>query len=206
MKMMELEKMVFVVDDDEAMRKSTQLLLSAGGLKSTTFGSADDFLHFYTPDKPGCLIVDLTMPGMGGIELVRQLRRREWHIPTIIVSGTGTIRTAVEGMKLGVVDFLEKPADPDSLLQKVHAALELDERQRRLASDREPIVKRIALLTDREREILQMLVRGQASKQIAAELGIAMKTVENHRANLMHKMGALNSADLTRMAVTGGIE
>ncbi|HEY1685810.1 MAG TPA: LuxR C-terminal-related transcriptional regulator, partial [Tepidisphaeraceae bacterium] len=160
-----------------------------------------DFIDAYRPDMPGCLIVDLSMPGMSGMDLLQNLRSRNIQIPTLIVSGTGTIPMVVEGMKMGVVDFLEKPADPTVLLQKVRAALELDNRQRTQAAELEPITRKLASLTSRERQLLKLLVRGLSSKQVAAELNISVKTVENHRANLMQKTGALNAADLTRMAM-----
>ena len=195
---------VFVVDDDTSMRKSTCVLLESAGLPFRDFDSAIAFLNAYKPDQPGCLLLDLHMPGMSGIELVERLRAEQAMLPILMVSGTGTIPLAVKGMKLGVLDFLVKPVDPELLISKVMAALELDMQQRSNAASLGAIRQRLATLTARERELLRLLVSGMANKNIAAELNISIKTVENHRANLMEKTGALNAADLVRMAMLAG--
>lgn len=198
------EAIVFVVDDDPAMRRSTCMLLAAAGLRHETFERAADFLDSYDVAQPGCLVLDLSMPGMSGMDLVQQLRAKGVRIPILIVSGTGTIPLAVEGMKLGVVDFFEKPANPDLLLQKVQEALAEDAKVRQADAEMSPMLKKFATLTPREKELLQMLVNGMSSKQIANELKISIKTVENHRSRLLQKTGALNIADLTRMSVLVG--
>jgi two-component system response regulator FixJ len=202
--MMTSTPVVFVVDDDPGIRRSTGLMLDAAGLSYESFERAVDFLDAYDPQRPGCLIVDLSMPGMCGMDMVRQLRARNLQIPIVIVSGTGTIPLVVQGLKLGVVDFFEKPTNPEELLDKVRKALEMDSEQRVHEAELGPIRAKFNSLTARERELLEMLVRGWLSKQIAVKLGISIKTVENHRANLMIKTGALNVADLTRLAIRVG--
>jgi FixJ family two-component response regulator len=195
------EPIVYVVDDDPGMRQSTTLLLQSAGLSCAAYASAGDFLGAYQPRRAGCLILDLQLPGMGGIDLVEELRTRGMALPVLIVSGTGTIHMAVKGMKLGVLDFLEKPADPQTLLTKVRAALDLDARNRAEAAEKQDIRDRFASVTSRERELLKLLVEGQSSKQIASMLGISIKTVENHRTHLMEKTRATNIADLVRMSM-----
>jgi two-component system response regulator FixJ len=195
---------VFMVDDDPGMRKSTAMLLEAAGLPYEAFESAPAFLAKYTPERRGCLILDLHMPGMHGMELIEQLRSRKVGLPIIVASGTGTIPMAVKGMKLGLLDFLEKPVDPDALIDRVKAGLEMDQRQRTETAAVEAARERLSALTPRERQLLKLLVSGMANKQIAGEMGISVKTVENHRASLMQKTGALNAADLTRLSILGG--
>ena len=198
---MKQDPIVFVVDDDAGMRKSTCVLLESAGLQYREFDSATAFLHAYDRAMPGCLVLDLHMPGMSGIDLVERLRADRAMLPILIVSGTGTIPLAVQGMKLGVLDFLVKPVDPSILISKVQAALELDAQQRNDATSLNAIRQRLSTLTTREQELLKLLVSGMANKNIASEMGISIKTVENHRANLMDKTGALNAADLVRMAM-----
>lgn len=195
---------VYVVDDDTSMRKSTCMLLDAAGFPYREYESANAFFAEYKPEQPGCLLLDLHMPGMSGIDLVERLRAEQAMLPILMVSGTGTIPLAVKGMKLGVLDFLVKPVEPELLMSKVRAALELDSQQRSNAASLGAIRQRLATLTGRERELLRLLVSGMANKNIAAELNISIKTVENHRANLMEKTGALNAADLVRMAMLAG--
>jgi two-component system, LuxR family, response regulator FixJ len=197
---------VFVVDDDPGLRRSTAVLLDSADLAFEAFDSAAAFLEEYRADRPGCLVLDLHMPGMSGIDLVERLRGEGSHLPILVVSGTGTIPLAVRGMKLGVLDFLVKPVEPDLLVSKIQTALELDARQRTNAAALDAIRRRLAALTPRERELLRLLVSGMANKTIAGELGISIKTVENHRASLMEKTGANNAADLVRMAMLVGQE
>jgi FixJ family two-component response regulator len=203
---MESEPKVFVVDDDAGMRKSTGALLAAARLPYQTFDSATAFLADYKPDQPGCVVLDMSMPGMSGMDLVEHLRQAEAMLPILIVSGTGSIPLAVKGMKLGVIDFLEKPVDPETLLTKVRAALDLDAQQRSAAEVTRGHTRRVETLTTRELEVLRCLVRGLSNKQIAAELQIAVKTVDNHRTRAMRKTGALNAADLTRISIAAGLK
>jgi FixJ family two-component response regulator len=195
---------VFIVDDDKAMLQSTAMLLEAANLSCEQFTSAISFLAAYDEKRSGCLVLDMHMPGMHGMELVERLREKNIALPIVVVSGTGTVPLAVKGMKLGVLDFLEKPVDSSLLLSKVQAALELDRQQRSSAAALSDVRNRLSRLTPREKELLKLLVSGRLNKQIAAELGISIKTVENHRARLMQKTGALNAADLTRMSMLVG--
>lgn len=193
------EQTVYLVDDDDAMRKSATLVLTSAGFQCRPFDSAAAFLEEFDPATPGCLVLDLHMAGMNGLELLERLRTDGVLIPVLIVSGTGTIPSAVKGMKLGVEDFLEKPVHPDVLLQKVRDALAKDMARRAESANIEPIRRRFATLTQREKEILVHIVEGLPNKLIAREMSISIKTVENHRARLVSKMEALNTADLVRM-------
>jgi FixJ family two-component response regulator len=193
------EPTVYVVDDDAALRRSTGVLLETAGLAYKAYETAERFLADADPAMPGCVIVDLHMPGMNGMDLVARMRRERFILPMLVVTGTGSISVAVEGMKLGLFDFLVKPVDPDVLLPKVQAAMRLDADQRAGGESLRVIEQKLAMLTPREHELLQMIVSGMPNKNIAAELGISIKTVENHRASLMAKTGALNVADLVRM-------
>ncbi|MGC4034281.1 MAG: response regulator [Tepidisphaeraceae bacterium] len=190
---------VFLVDDDDSMRKSATLVLSAAGFQCRPYDSAAAFLQDFDPAAPGCLVLDLHMAGMNGLELLERLRADGVALPVIIVSGTGTIPSAVKGMKLGVEDFLEKPVHPDVLTQKVRDAIAKDTARRAETASIEPIRRRFGTLTAREREILTHIVEGLPNKLIAREMSISIKTVENHRARLVSKMEALNTADLVRM-------
>lgn len=190
---------VYIVDDDNAMRRSTAMILEAADLPYKAFESAQTFIDEYKPNSPGCLILDLHMPGMNGMELIQKLVAENLQIPVIVVSGTGTIPIAVQGMKLGVKDFLEKPVHPTVLLEKVQAALALDAAQRSEGAELGAIRKKFAELTTRENEVLQLIVEGLPNKLIARRMNISIKTVTNHRANLIEKAGAVNTADLVRM-------
>ncbi|HVS72054.1 MAG TPA: response regulator [Phycisphaerae bacterium] len=198
---MTLQPVVFVIDDDPEMRRAAGILLQSAGFRHDAFERATDFLLQYSDDQPGCIILDLSMPGMNGIEFLSRLRAQGSQIPVIILTGVATVRSVVRAMKLGIVDFFEKPADFDELLQTVQQALEIDAQRRARESVRGPVVEKLGTLTSRERELLDLLVQGFSSKQVAARLAISPKTVENHRSKLMQKMGALNIADLTRMTM-----
>ncbi|MDB5326922.1 MAG: response regulator, partial [Phycisphaerales bacterium] len=190
---------VYVVDDDGAMRRSTCMILEASGFHYQAFESALMFLAEYQRGSPGCLILDLHMPGMSGMELLQKLVDEQVMLPVIVVSGTGTIPIAVQGMKLGVEDFLEKPVHPDTLLRKVGEALANDEKRRAESAELDTIRQHFANLTAREREVLQFIVDGLPNKLIARRMDISIKTVTNHRANLLEKGGAVNPADLLRL-------
>lgn len=195
------EPTVFIVDDDPAMRRSTSLLLESANLKHQSFDSAGAFLEGVKPEHPGCLILDLHMPGMSGMDLVAKMRSDKFTQPILIVSGTGTVPVAVEAIKFGVIDFLVKPVDPDTLLGKVKSAVEADLQERADNEQLDQIRQRLASLTPREKELLDHIVAGMPNKNIATTLGISIKTVENHRASLMAKTNALNAAHLVRMTM-----
>jgi two-component system response regulator FixJ len=190
---------VFVVDDDAGMRDSTGILLEAASLPCVAYDSAEAFLADYHRDLPGCLLLDLHMPGLSGMALIEQLRAQKHLLPVIVISGTGTIMTVVQGMKLGVVDFLEKPLIPRVLISKITAAIALDSELRTEATGQAALHRRLSHLTLREGEVLELVVGGESNKSIAGKLEISVKTVENHRARIMVKTGSRKVADLVRL-------
>ncbi|WP_240928052.1 response regulator transcription factor [Thalassoroseus pseudoceratinae] len=190
---------VFVVDDEDAMRKSLCWLFESVQLKSRAFADAFEFLEFYDPSQPGCLVLDVRMPGMSGLELQEKLQADRIKIPIILLTGYGDVPMAVRGMKAGAVDFLEKPASDEVLLEHVHRALELDRQNRKAQAAYQAIIKRLKSLTPRETEVMEYVVEGQSSKAIAEELKISFKTVEAHRARIMKKMEAQGVPQLIHM-------
>ena len=196
---------VHVIDDDEAMRQSLAFLLGTVGLEVQTYESAVAFLEVAPTVKAGCVITDVRMPGLSGVDLLRQLRERKLGIPVIVITGHGDVALAVEAMKIGAMDFLEKPFDDETLLASVRSALNQLDRDRKRETERSDIESRLATLSNRERDVLQGLVAGHANKQIAYDLGISPRTIEIYRANLMTKMQAASLSDLVRMALIAGI-
>jgi two-component system, LuxR family, response regulator FixJ len=196
---------VHVIDDDEALRESLSFLLGTAHFEVRVYDSAVRFLEGLGQAEPGCIITDVRMPGMSGLELLRQLAALGATFAVIVITGHGDVPLAVEAMKLGAVDFLEKPFDDNALIAAVRSAL--NRRQRDLEHDSEKleIHGRIAALSNRERQVLEGLVAGQANKTIAFALGISPRTVEIYRANLMTKMHASSLSDLVRMALLAGI-
>lgn len=192
---------VFVVDDDQAMRNSLTWLIESVGMPVKTYASADEFLSNYYPGRVGCLLLDVRMPGMSGMELLAHLVQEDSRLPVIMITGHGDVAMAVEAMKSGAVDFIEKPFHDEELLTSIRNALELDEKQRLLRSQRAEIAVRLAELTPREHEVMAMVTAGRANKEIAAVLGVSAKTVEAHRARVMDKMHARSLAELVRMAL-----
>ena len=196
---------VHVIDDDEAMRESLAFLLGAAGLQVRTYESALGFLDVAPNAEAGCVITDVRMPGLSGVDLLRRLRQLKIGIPVIVITGHGDVPLAVEAMKIGALDFLEKPFDDEVLLASVRSALnQLNQDQKRQA-ERNEIERRLAALSNRERDVLEGLVSGHANKQIAYDLGISPRTIEIYRANLMTKMQAASLSDLVRMALIAGI-
>jgi len=190
---------VFVVDDDQAVRSSLQFLIESAGLPVTAFADAHEFLHGYDPKQPGCLVLDARMPGMTGLELQQQLTATGIRIPVIIVTGFGDVPNAVQAMRAGAIDFIEKPYDSAVLLEKVRQAIELDRVERGFQTDLLELQSRIATLSAREREVMERVVNGLANKDIAGNLGISTKTVEAHRSRVMDKMKAESLAQLVRL-------
>ncbi|MCF7992325.1 MAG: response regulator transcription factor [Thiohalocapsa sp.] len=198
---MSQEVTVFIVDDDQAMRNSLQWLIESVGMRVETYDSAQAFLDAYYPGRAGCLLLDVRMPGMSGLELQAYLTRREIRLPVIIITGHGDVAMAVKAMKSGAVDFIEKPFDDEALLASIRNALRHDEKQRALRAQRADIAARMAELTPREHEVMSMVTDGRSNKEIAASLGVSAKTVEVHRARVMDKMRADSLAELVRMAM-----
>ena len=197
--MRDAETRVFIVDDEEPVRDSIGLLLRSVGLRSQGFPDARAFLDAYRPEQPGCLVLDIRMPRMSGLELQQELNRRGWGIPVIFISGHGDVPMAVEAMRAGAVDFLQKPFKDDELIRRVQKALDQDERLREQLSGLEQIRARHESLTPREREIAARLVAGEANKVIAIDLALSERTVELHRAHIMQKMEARGLAQLVQM-------
>ena len=192
---------VFVVDDDDGVRNSLRLLLKAAGLTTCVHPSASEFLESYAPGRPGCLVLDVRMPGMSGLELQQQLNLRGAIIPVIFITGHGDIPMAVEAMQQGAFDFLQKPFRDQDLIDRIQRALERDARNRAALDQHAGIRARLDSLTPREREVLTLMTRGQPNKIMAAELGVSQRTVEIHRARVMEKSGAASLAQLVRMVM-----
>ncbi|QDT49603.1 Response regulator protein TmoT [Symmachiella dynata] len=190
---------VFIVDDDPAVRGSMSWLLESVDLPVEVCASAQEFLDTYNPAIPGCLVLDIRLPGMGGMELQKELAKRNIHIPIIIVTGHAEVPMAVRAMKAGAVDFIEKPFSDQVLLDCIRTALQRDFESRGDDIRREEIAARIRTLTPREFEVKEKVVEGNSNKMIAAQLGVSRKTVEAHRAGVMKKMKAQSVADLVRM-------
>lgn len=189
---------VYLVDDDPDLLKALQRLLQSAGLQATPFDSAQAFLDGHDRAAPGCLVLDLSMPGLNGLELQRELEQLNSPLPIIFLSGRGDIPATVQAMKHGATDFLTKPVDDTELLAAIQEALATDRRRRRSHDERDRIAERLAALTERERQVLQQVVAGRLNKQIAADLGTVEKTIKFHRANLMRKMGVRSVAELAR--------
>src|ERR1700724_60753 len=199
--MTEPAPIVFVVDDDEAVRNSLCLLLKSLGLAAVPLPAAQEFLSTYRPDQPGCLVLDVRMPGMSGIELQQQLNLRGAVIPVIFITGHGDVPMAVEAMQQGAFDFLQKPFRDQDLIDRIQRALEKDRVNRAELGKRSDLRARHEALTPREREVLALVMSGKANKVMAADLGLSQRTVEVHRARVMEKMGASSLAHLVRMVL-----
>jgi FixJ family two-component response regulator len=196
---------VFIVDDDPAVCRSVAAILGAHGLASRIFPSADRFLAEFDAGSAGCVLLDLRMPGTTGEELLRTLRQGGVNIPVIIITGHGDVPVAVRTMKLGLVDFLQKPVDHSILIDTVREALRRDERRRADEQVKNDALARVDRLTPRERELMGLLAAGQTSKEIASALNVSVKTVDNHRAHLLSKLQASNVAELAAIAVRAGL-
>jgi FixJ family two-component response regulator len=192
---------VFLVDDDEAVRKALGFLLRAAGHAVESFASARDFLAAYDPARRGCLLLDVRMPQMTGLELQEELNARGWRVPAIFITGHGTVATAIVALRAGAFDFIEKPLGEEALLDAVQRALSWDEAHRQERARRDGLAARAAQLTEREGEVMRLVAEGQSNKEIARRLGISFRTVEIHRARVMEKMAARTTSDLIRMAI-----
>ena len=194
---------VFIVDDDPAVRESMAMLMDSAGLSATGFSSARDFLDSYNPATPGCLVLDVRMPGMSGIELQDALDGMGATLPIIFLTAYADVPTAVGALRAGAVDFLQKPVDADQLLGRVEEALRLDALERARRSDVERARHRLDNLTPREREVLRLVLTGLTNKAVAKFLRLSRRTVETHRANIMRKTGATSLPELIHLATAG---
>ncbi len=192
---------VYIVDDDKSVRDSLSWLVESLGIRTVAYGSAGEFLAAYDGTGPACLVTDVRMPNMSGLELQSAVLERGWTLPVIFITAYGNVPMAVSTLQKGAIDFLEKPFEDQALLDRIGLALTRDREARRAAGERSAITAAIARLTKREREVMHCVVAGRANKVIAAELGISIKTVEAHREQVMHKMGAGSLAELVRMAM-----
>ncbi len=190
---------LYLIDDDPSVLRSLCALVSAHGMEPHPFGSAEAFLENLEPDQPGCVLLDIKMPGMSGLQLQSKLADQGTNFPVIILTGHGDVPAAVQAMKNGAIDFIEKPLNVDSLLRSIAEATALLNNQPLQSIPKHEVLKRVARLTKREREVLDHLVLGKINKQIAVDMGISQRTVEIHRARLQKKMEANGLADLIRM-------
>ncbi len=197
--------LVRVIDDDEALRESLVFLLRTARIDVESYASASAFLEAPPDPRLGCVITDVRMPGLSGIDLLRRLHELKISVPVIVITGHGDVPLAVEAMRAGAIDFLEKPFDDEVLLASVRSALEKRDGDSKRRAERAEIEARLAILSNRERDVLAGLVAGRANKQIAYDLGISPRTVEIYRANLMNKMQAGSLSDLVRMALIVGM-
>ncbi len=199
-----LKPVVYVVDDEDGMRKALSVLLTTVGYSCQVFARPAEFLAKYDPAQHGCLLLDVRMPELSGLEVRQQLNRAGSMLPTILMSGHGDIPMAVQAMKGGAFDFLQKPFRDQDLLDRIHAALKLDIENRRCVERGADVRQRAGSLTPREKEVMELVVSGRANKVIALDLGLSERTVEIHRSNVMEKMGAQSVAHLVRMHNTLG--
>ena len=202
---MPLSNLVHVIDDDDAMRDSLEFLLRSADIEVRTYDSASAFLKGMPDGATGCVITDVRMPGLSGIDLLRELRARGSTMPVIVVTGHGDIQLAVEAMKIGAADFLEKPFDDEALLESVKSAIDRLQKDTQRETERTDLTSRLASLSAREREVLEGLVAGKPNKVIAFDLGISPRTVEIYRAHVMTKMNAGSLSELVRMALLAGV-
>jgi FixJ family two-component response regulator len=199
--MKEKPPVVFVVDDDSGVRSSIRMLLKSIGIAATPMASAQEFLAAFDPAQPGCLVLDIRMPAMSGMELQQQLNLRGATIPVIFITGHGDVPMAVEAMQHGAFDFLQKPFRDQELIDRVQKALARDRDTRTSLQKHDQIQQRLESLTPREKEVLALLTQGKQNKVMAGELGLSQRTVEIHRAHVMEKMGAASVAQLVRMVL-----
>jgi two-component system, LuxR family, response regulator FixJ len=202
---MTADAVVHVIDDDEAVRQSLEFLLRAAGVAARTYDSAEAFLGALPAIEAGCVITDVRMPGISGIELLRRLGEMQVKLPVIVITGHGDVPLAVEAMKNGAVDFLEKPYEDELLLGSVRSALDRSKENAARDAQRAEVDARLATLTNRERDVLDGLVAGKPNKIIAFDLAISPRTVEIYRANVMTKMAAASLSELVRMVLVSGV-
>lgn len=204
--MTRMEATVFIVDDDEAIRQSLTLLMKSVGIKANAYPSALEFLDAYDPTQPGCLVVDVRMPGMSGLDLQQHLANQRIAIPIIIITGHGDVPMAIRAMKRGAVDLIEKPVNDQLLLDRIRVCLEMDAEARSEKQLRVSVATRLQRLSPREWQVMEMMVVGKSSKDIAQALGISRKTVDVHRAHILEKAQVKSLAELVRMAIVAEVD
>lgn len=195
---------VFLVDDDDAVRDSLRLLLETAEIRSETYRSSAEFLDNYDPERPGCAVLDIRMPGMTGMELQEALQSAGIRIPIIFLTGHGNVPMSAKAFRAGAVDFLQKPVEEDVLLARIREALRIDKKNRATDKRRKEALEQLGELTSREYEVMLLIVRGQSNKEIASELDLSHRTVEIHRSRIMDKTGSKTLADLIELAVASG--
>ena len=199
-------RMVFIVDDDDAVRESLGFLMKSIGIESRGFSSATEFLEFYSDEIVGCLVLDIRMPGMSGLELQDRLNEINAILPIIFITGHGDVPMAVEALKKGALDFIQKPFRDQDLIDRINHALDQDHDSRSILSQKREILDRIDELTSREKEVMDLVVQGSPNKIIAADLDVSQRTVEIHRSRVMEKMQARSLAQLVRMTITASTD
>jgi FixJ family two-component response regulator len=198
------EPTVFLVDDDHAMRDALGLLLDTAGFNTVSFSSASEFLERYDASQPGCLVLDIRMPGMSGMELQEALVEQTAGLPIIFLTGHGNVSMSAKAFRTGAIDFLEKPFDEAVLLERINEALGLDKTNRESAARHAHASSRLSVLTPREREVMLLLVAGNTNKEIAAKLDLSTRTIETHRGRVMDKSGVQSVAELVELAISSG--
>jgi len=193
---------VFVVDDNAGVRKSSRALMESAGLAVETYATSEEFLAAYDPERPGCLVLDVRLRRSSGLDLQDELRRRKAMLPIIVLTGHGNVPTSVRALKAGAVDFLQKPVPPSILLERIRAAIESDRLARASATDRAAVIERLAHLTPREREVMELLIAGKTSKEIAAAMRVSVRTVEGHRRMVLSKTNVSSAAQLVRTVLS----
>lgn len=198
---MTTEPTVFVIDDNAAVRKSLTALMTSAGLAVETYASGDEFLDAYDADRPGCLVLDMRLKQANGLDVQDELRRRGSTLPVIVLTGYGTVPSSVRALKAGAVDFLQKPTPPAILLERIRAAVETDRQDRAAAAERADVLERVTHLTPREREVMELLLTGKTSKEIAVAMTVSVRTVEGHRRTVFSKMDVSSAAQLVRLVL-----
>jgi FixJ family two-component response regulator len=198
---MTVDAIVHVIDDEHDVRQALALLLRSVGLQSRTYASAQEFLASHEAGKPGCLVVDVRLPGMSGLELQERLANAGIALPVIVMTGHGDIQMAVRAMRAGALDFIEKPFHDQALLDRVHEGIQRSLQLQDVAGERAELQRRYANLTEREKQVMAQVVEGRPNKLIADDLGLSTRTVETHRAHIIEKMAATSLSHLVRMAV-----
>jgi len=199
---MTAEATVFVVDDNVGVRKSLRALLESAGLAVETYASGEEFLAAYDPERPGCLVLDVRLRHGSGLDVQDELRRRKTTLPIIVLTGHGDVSSSVRALKAGAADFLQKPAPPKVLLERVRAAIETDRQARAVTTEHAVVMQRLAHLTPREREVAELLIAGKTSKEIAVAMNVSVRTVEGHRRMVFSKMNVSSATQLVRTVLS----